>query len=92
MILTACSIYIGIEGHRTFSKHKHKNYSMLTSLLSHFGLEVDWPGYWSADDPPKLLFLFPRIPLVFERELRLTSSHYTEFAIWCAKHVSQGLR
>lgn len=90
MILIACSIYIGIEDHRTFSKHKHTNYFMLTSLLSHLELEVDWPVYWSADNPPKLLFLFPRIPLVFEHKFRLTSSHYTEFAIWCAKHVSEG--
>jgi hypothetical protein len=58
------------------------------------GLEVELPNNWlNSAFPPKLLpFVFPRILIEFDRELHLEGSHYTEFAVWCAKNVSEGLR
>jgi hypothetical protein len=105
MILVACNLYIGIEDEKTLPPTV--NFTMLASLLSHFKLEISllcffeleegslnawsWSGF-SSFLPKFLSFALQRIPLAFDPKFHTTDVYYTEFAVWCAKRVSDEVR
>lgn len=104
MILVACDLYIRIKDEKILPQIV--NFTMLASFLSHFELESSLLFFfdlerplnslsWSSSSsfPPKFLsFVLQRISLAFEPKLRITNFHYTEFAVWCAKRVSDEVR
>ena len=87
MVLIAFDIYIKHERSSPDSQ-----FYRLTQLLSDFGLEMDFLGGLPVqrwDISQFLAFILPRIPTAFGPKFRLIRSHYTEFAVRCAKLVPE---
>ena len=85
IILIACSIYV------KFPSQPPDEFFMLKSLVSHVWLELGLTSlYPDLNFKSKLFaFILPRLPTVFCPNFHLTGSHYTKFALWCTKCMSE---
>ena len=87
MIFTVFDVYIKLVEQSSHEIQIHR----LAYILSELGLQVDFLGM--LDHAPQYLaFILPRIFNLFNSTIGMVDSRNTEFAIWCARHVSKTVR
>jgi len=86
MVFTAFDVYVKLVEQSSHEIQIHR----FAYILSELGLKVDFPGISKLEDASQYLaFIIPRILNVFNSTIGVVNSRNTEFAIWCAKHVSK---